>query len=221
MPLKKAVIPLLDAMSPVAVAVGAVNTVTFPSGSAPDGAVGDNTDVYGLACALRECGHARIERALVLGGGATAASTLAALLDLGCREPIVGVRSAERVRDSLDAAERLDVHPRAVPLADAWGCLVDVDVVVSTVPIDASAGLAASLDAAVDLPSLPTLLDVVYAPWPTPLAQAWQRHGGRPVGGLAMLLHQAVAQVLLMTGRPGPVEVMRAAGERELLRKGT
>ncbi len=57
----------------------------------------------------------------------------------------------------------------------------------------------------------PLLLDVVYAPWPTPLAQRW---GGPVVGGFEMLLHQAVAQVELMTGREGPVEAMRAAGWR-------
>ena len=49
------------------------------------------------------------------------------------------------------------------------------------------------------------LLDVVYAPWPTPFAAAAAAAGARVVSGLEMLLHQAVAQVELMTGRPGPV----------------
>jgi shikimate dehydrogenase len=56
------------------------------------------------------------------------------------------------------------------------------------------------------------LLDVAYDPWPTPVAQAWERAGGTAVGGFAMLLHQAVEQVRLMTGRTPHVEVMRAAG---------
>ena len=54
----------------------------------------------------------------------------------------------------------------------------------------------------------PALLDVVYDPWPTPLAAAC---GGVVVSGAAMLLHQAAAQVELMTGCEPPVEAMRAA----------
>ena len=55
------------------------------------------------------------------------------------------------------------------------------------------------------------MLDVVYAPWPTPFAAGAAAAGCRLVSGLAVLLHQAVAQVELMTGRAGPVEAMRAA----------
>ena len=50
-----------------------------------------------------------------------------------------------------------------------------------------------------------SLLDVVYAPWPTPFAATAAGAGARVVSGLEMLLHQAVAQVELMTGHPGPV----------------
>jgi len=52
---------------------------------------------------------------------------------------------------------------------------------------------------------------VVYAPWPTPFAGSALAAGCRVVSGLTVLLHQAVAQVELMTGRPGPVEAMRTA----------
>ena len=58
---------------------------------------------------------------------------------------------------------------------------------------------------------MPPLLDVVYAPWPTPLASAYAAAGGTVVPGTAMLLHQAAAQVTLMTGLPAPIEQMRAA----------
>ena len=57
------------------------------------------------------------------------------------------------------------------------------------------------------------VLDVVYAPWPTPFAARAADAGCRVVSGLAVLLHQAVAQVELMTGRPGPVGAMRTALE--------
>lgn len=60
-----------------------------------------------------------------------------------------------------------------------------------------------------------TLFDVIYHPWPTPLAAAWAERGGIVLGGRDLLLHQAVTQVELMTGvrgRGGEIlEAMRAA----------
>jgi shikimate dehydrogenase len=55
------------------------------------------------------------------------------------------------------------------------------------------------------------LLDVRYAPRPTPLLTAWSAAGGRAVGGERMLLHQAAEQVRLMTGSPPPLAEMDAA----------
>ena len=223
MPLKKAVFPLLDTISPLAAAVGAVNTVTWPGRAAPEGGVGDNTDVLGILAALAEAGLTCAGSAVVLGGGATAASAVAAALELGCAEPVLRVRSPERARDTLEAAERLGARPVTAPLADAWHDLDGVDVVVSTVPSGASADLATALDTVAAArrrdAALPVLVDVVYAPWPTALAAAWQRHGGTVVGGLSMLVHQAVEQVRLMTGHAGPLEAMRAAGRQELARR--
>jgi shikimate dehydrogenase len=59
----------------------------------------------------------------------------------------------------------------------------------------------------------------VYDPWPTPLAEAATAAGAVVASGFAMLLHQAAAQVELMTGKPAPLEAMRAAGEAELARR--
>jgi shikimate dehydrogenase len=56
-------------------------------------------------------------------------------------------------------------------------------------------------------------LDVVYAPWPSVLAGAWQQRGGVVIPGTRMLLHQAAMQVHLMTGVPAPVHSMRDALE--------
>ena len=79
-------------------------------------------------------------------------------------------------------------------------------VVVSAVP----RGVADAL--AEDFPtSSGTLLDVVYEPWPTPLASAWSAGGGAIASGLDMLLHQAVVQVRLMTGQEPSIGPMRSA----------
>jgi shikimate dehydrogenase len=58
--------------------------------------------------------------------------------------------------------------------------------------------------------------DVVYMPWPTPAASAWDGAGGRSIGGLDLLAEQAAEQVRLMTGVNAPIEVLRAAGELAL-----
>jgi shikimate dehydrogenase len=64
------------------------------------------------------------------------------------------------------------------------------------------------------------LFDVIYAPWPTRAAVEARDAGATVVGGFEMLLHQAVRQVELMTGRTDvPVEVMRTAGESEIARR--
>ena len=76
------------------------------------------------------------------------------------------------------------------------------DLVVSTVPEGAADSLAERLAA------VPTLFDVIYHPWPTPLAASGVP-GRVTVTGLDMLLHQAFRQFELITGVPAPVEAMR------------
>jgi shikimate dehydrogenase len=229
MPLKRAVRPLLVAESALAAAVGAVNTVTF----GPGGPVGDNTDVPGLVVALAEAGLTRIERAAVLGGGATATSAVAALHQLGCDAPAVHVRRASTTADLQEASQRLGSRPRLAGLDPAsLAGLADAQLVISTLPSGTAddlaealvgaavgAGLRVAAPVRVGGGGLPVLLDVVYAPWPTVLADRWSAAGGRVLGGFGMLLHQAAGQVRLMTGRPAPLEVMRGAGESELARR--
>jgi len=83
------------------------------------------------------------------------------------------------------------------------------ELVVSTVPAGAADALAALVP-----PRPGLLLDVVYAPWPSPLAQAWSAAGGSVSGGHSLLVEQAAEQVRLMTGEQPPVEAMYAALER-------
>ena len=194
MPLKQVVLPLLDTVSELASQVAAANTVVLQDGRR----AGHNTDVHGIVAALREAGVATVQRPVVLGGGATARSALAALAELGARRPVLVVRSEPR--ETLAAAERLGVRPTLAAYDPAVldGC----DLLVSTLPPGAADVLAPHVT------GVPALLDVVYDPWPTPLAAAC---GGTVVTGATMLLHQAAAQVELMTGLPAPLEAMRRA----------
>ena len=208
MPLKHAVMPLLDEITDLAQAVGAVNTVTLREGRR----LGDNTDVEGIVVALREAGVERAGEAVVLGGGATAASALAALGELGASAPTLVVRSPERAASALAAAARLGLRPLVWPWVEVADVLPGADVVISTVPHGVADRLATPATTGRGV-----LLDVVYNPWPTPYARAWEASGGTVVAGLEMLVHQAVAQVRAWSGRtPDPAE-MRAAGQAALL----
>jgi shikimate dehydrogenase len=208
MPLKRAIMPVLDEISPVAAAVEAVNTVVF---TADGRRVGDNTDVPGLVAALRERGVDRVPGAAVLGAGATATSALAALREV-CDGPVeVYARGPVRAAEMRAAGERLGVEVAVRDWAGAAGAL-RAPLVVATTPKGAADHLA------VEVPGdgAGVLFDVVYDPWPTALAAAWDKAGGTVVGGLDLLVHQAVLQVALMTGRPGPLAAMRDAGEAAL-----
>ena len=203
MPLKQTVLPLLHEASELVRITGAANTVVLTGSERR----GHNTDVAGIVVALREAGLASPRRGAVLGAGATAASALAALAELGCSQVCVYARSLERAAGLRAVAEHLDLTLQiAVLTAD----LVDpgCDVVVNTTPAGA---LDEVVSRARPLEGSPMLLDVVYHPWPTPLAALFTGAGATVVPGLAMLLHQAAAQVELMTGRPAPLAAMRAA----------
>ena len=208
MPLKRKALELADEISPLAAEVGAANTLLL--GGVPSGGRrAENTDVAGLLAALREAGLRRVGRSVLLGAGGTAQAALAALRELGDPSPRVLVRDPGRAGGLLAAADRLGVRPVVsgglpdTPLPDA-------DLVISTLP--AGAADAVAVQAGGWAPGT-VVLDAVYAPWPTRFAAAAADAGCQVVGGLAVLLHQAVAQVELMTGRPAPIVAMRAALE--------
>ncbi|MFD6188796.1 shikimate dehydrogenase [Streptomyces sp. NPDC060275] len=208
MPLKRAVIPLLDSVSETAASVDAVNTVVL---TADGRRTGDNTDIPGIVAALREHGVEKVESAAILGAGATGSSALAALARICTGEIAVYVRSAARAAEMRGWAQRLGVDVRLADWADAAEAL-RAPLVVATTPAGATDALAAAV------PERPTtLFDVLYDPWPTALAARWSAHGGAVVSGLDLLLHQAVLQVEQMTGRtPAPLAAMRKAGEHAL-----
>ena len=214
MPLKQTVLSLLDHVAPLAQVVGAVNTVLVDRGGARPVLTGVNTDVPGIVAALREGlpGSGPVASAVILGAGATAASALAAVAELGCAAPTVFARSMARAGGAMRAGSRMGLDPRflvAEPVDRMLRAALAADVVVSTLPPHAADAWAARLAGLG--PAAGVLLDCAYDPRPTSLGVAWAAAGGTVVGGERMLLHQAVEQVRLMTGRPGPVAAMSAA----------
>ncbi|MEJ8277616.1 shikimate dehydrogenase [Pseudonocardia spirodelae] len=211
MPLKRVLLEVADHVAPGAAAIGAGNTLVFEA----TGTTAHNTDVTGIVRSLRAAG-AGTGRAVVLGAGGTAQAAVAALHDVEVDAVDVAVRDAGRTADLRATAERLgtDVTVHAVlgDPAAAARLLEGADVVVSTLP----AGAADALAGARWRPAT-VLLDAVYAPWPTVVAGGAAAAGATIVSGLEMLLQQAVAQVELMTGRPGPESAMRSALDAAVL----
>ncbi len=204
MPLKRTVLPLLDRVDPLASQVGCVNTVVFAAAQR----LGYNTDVPGMVSALAERGADGAGPALIIGAGATACAALGALGQLGLESATVAVRDPARTADLRLAADRLGVAITLVPLTSA--ALGGARLVISTVPAGGADFLAEKVSAQLTAPSV--VLDVVYHPWPTPMAVAAESAGAVLVSGFDLLLHQAAGQVTLMTDRPAPLEAMRRAG---------
>jgi shikimate dehydrogenase len=235
MPLKRAVLPLLDHVDPLAADVGGANTVVFAAG----GRLGYNTDVAGMVAALAEAGLVEADStgadparakpaaadpagpgwagpgsAVILGAGATACSALAALRAVGLRTVTVAVRDESRAGALRSVAQRLGVRVQLRSLAAPAPA---TDLLISTVPAGAADSYAERICSG---PVPAAVFDVVYAPWPTPLARVAAAAGATVIGGFELLVQQAAGQFELMTGRhPAPVAAMRAAGLAELDRR--
>jgi shikimate dehydrogenase len=201
MPLKRALLDVAAEVGPVARAIGAANTL-LPT---PDsGWAAENTDVTGIADALTE-GAVPLGSMTILGAGGTAQAALAAAAGRGVRRCVVLTRDPARTVALRASAAVLGVAVEVEALT-ATSPALDADLVVSTLPQD-----AADQVAGFGWRAEQTVLDVVYDPWPTVLAAAAASAGARVLGGALVLLHQAAAQVELMTGLPAPVAQMRSA----------
>ncbi len=212
MPLKVEAARLADFIEPQARLVGAINTLVPSGHGAYRQWVGANTDIHGIVAAIAEAGCSTAATGVVLGGGATATSAIAALGRLGVTRPVVAVRSRGRAGALLRAASKMGLSVRLVDLADEAlpEAMIAADAVISTVPHAASEVFADAV--AVTRGHIPgVLLDVVYSPPVSVLAAAWTEGGGRAVNGTRMLLHQAAEQFRLMTSREAPVAAMDSA----------
>jgi shikimate-5-dehydrogenase len=198
MPCKQAAVRVADEVEPLPRLLGAANTLVHTDA----GWHAHNTDVTGVGMALQLGGVQQVEHAAILGAGGTAAAAAAALASLGARQVDVHVREPARAAHLVRVLHVLDV-PATVYRLDAG---VSAPVVVSTVPVDGQPAVAA-----LDWRTGQTVLDVLYAGWPTPLAQRVRAAGGTAISGLEVLFWQATLQVELLTGFPAPIAAMRAA----------
>ncbi|MFT6534964.1 MAG: shikimate dehydrogenase [Alpinimonas sp.] len=195
MPHKVEALHLATSIDLLSRATGSVNTLVFHRNSDGERRIeGYNTDVAGMVLALADAGLVSARRVAVLGGGATAASAIAASAELGAENVMVIVRSVARAEHLVDVGNALGVTV-SIHDINAIADLAPVELVISTVPGD----VAASLDPLARTTSA-ILLDVAYSPWPSVRGEEWSsRVGGSGVvvSGRAMLAHQALMQVRL------------------------
>jgi shikimate dehydrogenase len=186
-PHKEAVLRSVDAITPEAKRIGAINTLFIDSAGRITGA---NTDAFGFIASLRAAADVDASGpAVVLGAGGAARAVCVALLEAGCRAVTVVNRSAARAETlARDLGGPISVRPwseRAAALKTARLLVNSTSLGMTGQP---------ALDLALDhLPPEAVVNDLVYAPLETPLLAAARARGHRAVDGLGMLLYQAQA----------------------------
>ncbi len=204
-PYKVALRGLVDEADDVASRVGAVNTIRAIDGRW----AGRNTDAAAFLRPLRERVPLKDARVTVLGAGGSARAVLAALSDTGAR---VTVHARNRARaEEVATSAGAGVGPLP-PEAGSW------DVLVNCTPVGMYPNADASPvdDSALSGPPGRLVYDLIYNPANTKLLCAAAGAGCATIGGLEMLVGQAVEQFEWWTGVKAPADVMRQAASRRL-----
>jgi shikimate dehydrogenase len=212
-PHKEAAFSVCDQRTPVAEALGAVNTLWRQDG----GLWGDNTDVAGFLANMDESASGWAEQrklAVVIGAGGAARAIVYALITRGFERIALVNRTQAR-------AEALAAHFGGSTIALAWADLTaqlpEADLLVNA----SSRGMVGQPPLAVDVSALPKralVADAVYVPLRTPLIEAARARGLRTVEGLGMLLHQAAPAFARWFGRrPVVTPALRALVEAEVI----
>lgn len=229
-PHKEAIIPFLDGLTPVAQAIGAVNTIvkhpmafSSPSPSrramergAGGEVIGHNTDAAGLLADLHAHGVS-ISNApiLILGAGGSARAAVAACLGVGAYIRMVA-RRREQANSLLlqfsETAETFDWSASGFRAA-----VEDCVLIINCTPIGMSPNVHASpWPEEVPLPPSVFVYDLIYNPAETQLTRTAKAHGLRAATGLGMLIEQGALAFELWTGKTAPRQLMRLAAERKL-----
>ena len=210
-PHKTAVLALVDELDDAARTIGAVNTLWFEG----ERLWGGNTDATGFLSALdHEASgwddQARV--ATVIGAGGAARAIVYGLLQRGLDVRLVN-RSRDKAQDLSQSFARL---PAVHDMSDLSELLANTDVLINTTSLGMTGKPPLQLDLS-GLKSSATVCDIVYAPLETELLRAARELGFRTVGGLGMLMHQAVQGFAHCFGqRPNVTPALRALLEKDL-----
>lgn len=212
-PHKEKIVPLLDGLTPVAHAIGAVNTLVKRDGKL----IGHNTDAAGFLADLYrhdvELSHRIV---LILGAGGAARAVVAACSGMGAKMRVIARRREQAgALRSIAPIETFDTFDwTALDFVQASdGCAL----IVNTTPIGTSPEVEASpWPDGTPFPPEAFAYDLVYNPADTLFTQQARSGGLRAATGLGMLVEQGTLAFELWTGQTAPRDVMRRAAERQL-----
>lgn len=212
MPHKDVAAATVDALTPAAAALGAVNCVAIEAGTT----TGHNTDGDGFVASLRAEAHVDPAGLVcaVVGAGGAARSIIRALTDAGATEVLVVNRTASSAHRAAEVAPGSARVASAADLADA-AVVVNATSVGMADPQRPEQQAALPFDPATLRPGT-LVADVVYHPRRTALLSAAEAAGLPTLGGLGMLVHQAAVALEIWTRTPPPIEAMTAAAEAAL-----
>jgi shikimate dehydrogenase len=215
-PHKQNVIQFLDELTPIANAIGAVNTIYLRN----DKLIGDNTDAPGFLADLKKFLSTETQRhgelkALVLGAGGSARAIVYALLNDGWNT-ILAARRIEQAKHLADSF--IDYHLQILDFTLSNTELSKISLIVNTTPL----GMAQNIDQSpwpedLPFPTNTSIYDLIYNPQETKLVQAARSQGLRATTGLGMLIEQAALSFEIWTGHHPSTEIMRASVEQSLV----
>jgi shikimate dehydrogenase len=219
-PHKQAIMPLLTQITPLAQAVGAVNTIW----NTPTGWHGTNTDIAGFVAPLAAMQQDwRETTAIVLGNGGAARAVVAGCHQLGCSEINVFGRDATklaafgaswqdlRLETIAGKTSLVQIHTQ---LWSELATFIDRDnlLLINSTPIGMHPHVEDSpIDGAMmaKLGANAIVYDLIYTPRPTKFLQLATANGAIAIDGLEMLIHQGAIAFELWLQQPAPIEVMR------------
>lgn len=203
MPHKQTIMPLLDWIDPEAFAIGAVNTVINREGKLE----GYNTDIVGIAAALKGVAKARTNALLIGAGGA--ARTVAYLLK---RE---GVNIFCTNRERKQAEDLIHAFGGTIVEANALGS-IPYDVVINATPIGMKPDINATPFPEELIRPDSSIFDLVYSPLETKLLTSAKKRGARAISGIIMFLAQGLEQERLWLGKELAIESYREFLEKNI-----
>ena len=219
-PHKQAILPLLSEISPIAQAIGAVNTVTRQG----DKWVGTNTDVEGFIAPLQTTYHQdwSQKKAVILGNGGAARAVVAGCIQLGLAEIHVVGRNLQKLQafhqswQNSAFAEKFQVHEwQELP-----NLLHQANLLVNTTPIGMYPHVDESPLSSQEMGYLPgdaIVYDLIYIPKPTKFLHLAEKQGAIIIDGLEMLVQQGAAALKIwLQQETVPVNEMRQALQNHL-----
>lgn len=214
MPLKTAILPLLDELTPAARLAGAVNTVYQKDGKW----IGHTTDGTGYMRSVSDAGHDIIGKKMTLlgAGGAATAICVQAALD--------GVSSIDMFKRKNAGYKKTEAFCKN--LSQETGCNIRLFDIADSVQLKKSLSDSAILTNATNVGMAPdtensiisdiSLLhqdlivsDIIYNPRETLLMKQAKAAGCKCFNGLYMLLFQGAAAFQCWTGQEMPVDIIK------------